>query len=97
MSDRGPGLQPERTALAWQRTGLAAAVTAALLLRSGLAHGSAFGLAASGCAFVVSALAWLTGRQARSTAPRPMMLGVTSLVCVTGILAVLQVPWTDRV
>ena len=89
MTDRG--LQPERTALAWQRTGLSAAVAAALLLRSGLLDGSAFALAAAGSALAAFVLAWLTGRRARTSGtPRWMLVAVTSTVCLTGVLTVLQ-------
>ena len=37
---RDPGLQGERTALAWSRTGLAVLVNALVVLRSGLSYGS---------------------------------------------------------
>jgi uncharacterized membrane protein YidH (DUF202 family) len=56
MTPRDPGLQPERTALAWQRTALATAVLAVLLLRDGIVHGAPPALVAG----VVIGLAGLT-------------------------------------
>ncbi|QRP44724.1 DUF202 domain-containing protein [Amycolatopsis sp. FDAARGOS 1241] len=86
MSDRG--LQPERTALAWQRTGLSAAVAAALLLRTGFAAGSVLDLAAGGCAVVVVVLCWLT---ARRPGTRPWRLRVSAgAACVTALLVTVR-------
>ncbi|GAB2882917.1 DUF202 domain-containing protein [Streptomyces mayteni] len=53
---RDPGLQPERTALARQRTALSALVAAALLLRGGLAADAPLELAAAGCLTATAAL-----------------------------------------
>ncbi|NDY93806.1 DUF202 domain-containing protein [Ideonella livida] len=55
MSD--PGLQPERTALAWQRTAWSMAVAAAVLLKVGAAGGHGPTLAA-GAGLAVGAAGW---------------------------------------
>jgi uncharacterized membrane protein YidH (DUF202 family) len=53
---RDPGLQPERTRLAWRRTTLSCTVAAVLAARQAIQHGStAKGLVA----VALSALAWL--------------------------------------
>ncbi|MEI7029593.1 DUF202 domain-containing protein [Streptomyces pratensis] len=54
--DRDPGLQPERTRLAWRRTTLSATVVALLAVRQAL-HGGAAPTAL--VAVALSALAWL--------------------------------------
>ncbi len=55
-TDRDPGLQPERTRLAWRRTTLSATVVALLAVRQAL-HG---GVTPAGLvAVALSALAWV--------------------------------------
>ncbi|MFJ7058417.1 DUF202 domain-containing protein [Streptomyces griseobrunneus] len=56
VADRDPGLQPERTRLAWRRTTLSATVVALLAGRQALHSGAT---PASLVAVALSALAWL--------------------------------------
>ncbi|HGM6878921.1 DUF202 domain-containing protein [Serratia nevei] len=63
---RDPGLQPERTRLAWGRTALTMAVVGLLSLRAGMVSGS-FLLAGSGflmLAFALVMFVWSRGREA---------------------------------
>lgn len=75
-SDRDPGLQPERTRLAWRRTTLSCAVTAVLAGRQVLHSGGASAaLAASLAALVFLVFLWLAHRRMLQLgAPRPVLL-----------------------
>lgn len=91
---RDPGLQPERTRLAWRRTTLAYAVAAVLAGRLALQQGmSARTLAAGG----LMALAWLAflvtaHRRARSLGPaRPTALSARQAVLAAGCVVALAV------
>ncbi|GAA1503473.1 uncharacterized membrane protein YidH (DUF202 family) [Agromyces terreus] len=98
---RDPGMQPERTALAWSRTGLAIAVNAVLVLRDGLSS-SQPALSTAGVAlFVLAAVAVAHGAVRRRQLdarreiipPSPVaMLGVAAtvlLAAVAGIASIL--------
>lgn len=96
-----PGLQPERTALAWGRTSLAIAVNALLSLRAGLLLGEtslvaigALLFAAAGATVAVGAVrrAQLAGDELTITPPRWALPGVaaaTVLASIAGIASVL--------
>ncbi|MFF8503342.1 DUF202 domain-containing protein [Streptomyces anulatus] len=91
-ADRDPGLQPERTRLAWRRTTLSATVVALLAVRQAL-HGGA--TAAALVAVSLSALAWLGflvvahRRMLRMEAARPEALAprgaLTATLCTVAL------------
>ncbi|WP_329069844.1 DUF202 domain-containing protein [Streptomyces sp. NBC_01429] len=97
VQDRDPGLQPERTRLAWRRTTLSCTVVAVLAARQAI-HGGATpaGLTAA----ALSALLWLGflgvahRRVVALTAARPRVLpagGAVTVVVCTVLLAVCAV------
>ena len=96
-----PGLQAQRTALAWVRTGLSVFVNALLALRSGLQGGSALttslGVALLAAAAMTVACGALRRRQLGASGspgapPAPMIWAVgatTGLAYVAGAAAIL--------
>ena len=61
MSTHDPGLQPERTSLAWRRTGLAAATAAAAMVRVAVVRDAPLVAALCAGLVVVSLGAFLEG------------------------------------
>ncbi|MFD5198934.1 DUF202 domain-containing protein [Streptomyces sp. NPDC058375] len=91
-ADRDPGLQPERTRLAWRRTTLSATVVGLLAVRQALHGGVA---PAALVAVALSALAWLGfllvahRRVLRMEAARPESLAprgaLTAALCTVAL------------
>jgi len=66
-----PGLQPQRTSLAWSRTALAMVVNAVLVLRAGMVESDAGLLLLGGLLVVVSGGFVAAGRWRRRELARP--------------------------
>jgi uncharacterized membrane protein YidH (DUF202 family) len=96
--DEVPGLQRERTLLAWDRTALALLVAAALLLRAGgspyiaIRHLPAmFAMAVGGATFVVTDLRYRRGKVAGQVARTRHLAVVVLAVMAVGIDATILV------
>jgi uncharacterized membrane protein YidH (DUF202 family) len=91
---RDPGLQPERTRLAWRRTTLSCTVVAVLAVRQAIHHG---GTSAGVVAAALTALVWLAflGVAHRRTValdtarpePLPLRGALTTAVCTVCLAA----------
>lgn len=84
---RPDGLQPQRTALAWQRTALAAAVCALLLLHAAKGHIAALpwlpAVLAAATAGQLAVIGVLRARRLRQAPASPMRAGPARLVTVS--------------
>ncbi|MFD7500186.1 DUF202 domain-containing protein [Streptomyces sp. NPDC059850] len=84
-----PGLQPERTELAWRRTALSSAVGALLLVHEVLARPSVLIWAVSGCAICTAAAVLVARGLRRGERPPPpwVLASVGALAASTGVFA----------
>ncbi|SEQ87100.1 protein of unknown function [Lentzea xinjiangensis] len=90
--NRDPGLQPERTRLAWHRTALSAAACSLLLVGVAARHGWALATPPAVCTAAVSMTLVLLGRRGQLSARPRVLLLLAVLVtggCVSAIPLVL--------
>lgn len=84
----GPGLQLERTRLAWMRTALSAAAFGGIALKAGLSHHVVADLVAAGCALAAAIGFYLAGHLRRFPPSAPVLapVGVMMRIAVVACL-----------
>jgi uncharacterized membrane protein YidH (DUF202 family) len=91
MTRRDTGVQPERTALAWDRTSLALGVNAVLVMRSGLrVHSPALLVVGAVLVGLALALTWVglvRRRQLASAQPRAPLPALIGLAAAATMMA----------
>lgn len=102
MTQADPGLQPQRTALAWKRTALAVMVNALVVLRDGAQEGRTLLLVLGWILLFASVAVAMCGRwrsqqlasHLTPTAPSEAMVAglalLTTFAALTGVLAMLH-------
>ncbi len=91
MQPRDPGLQPERTALAWRRTALAMTVNAILVMRTGMTGRSRAlmiaGVLLGACALMLMGASVLRRRQLAAGAPSAPSQGLLAATTLAVLAA----------
>ena len=100
-ASRDPGLQPERTALAWNRTAVMVLANALIIFRGGIIDGSMSLVLLSGVCMFSAVWVWLfgkhRGRQILNMHPDLLsssnglwiIAGVSTISCTAGLTAII--------
>ncbi len=84
IGSRDPGLQPERTELAWRRTALSAAACSALVLHAAARGGWGFGVVPGVLLAAVALAAALAGGRGRRRGRPHLVVGVLlTMACLS--------------